>query len=86
MKKPMKKPLIPSQTQVAAAMPPLHTAPYPNPAIAVGPTHDDIARRAYDIYVKGGRKQGHSTKNWTEAEQALRANASAANAARKELP
>ena len=35
------------------------------------PTHDDIAQRAYDIYVKAGRKQGQCKQNWQQAEQSL---------------
>ena len=35
------------------------------------PTHDDIARRAYDIYVKTGWKQGQCKQNWQQAEQSL---------------
>jgi len=36
------------------------------------PTHDDIAKRAYDIYVKNGRKQGQCKQNWQQAEHELR--------------
>ena len=35
------------------------------------PSHEDIARRAYDIYVKKGRPQGQCRQNWREAEQEL---------------
>jgi len=35
------------------------------------PTHDDIARRAYDIYLGNGCKQGHCKQNWRQAEQEL---------------
>jgi hypothetical protein len=35
------------------------------------PTHEAIARRAYDIYVKTGRKQGQCKQNWQQAEQSL---------------
>ncbi len=31
------------------------------------PTHDDVAKEAYDIYVKEGRPQGHAEQNWSEA-------------------
>lgn len=37
------------------------------------PTHEEIAKRAYDIYVKNGRKQGQSSQNWHQAEQELQA-------------
>lgn len=35
------------------------------------PTHDAIAHRAYDIYVKAGCKQGHCKQNWQQAETEL---------------
>ena len=35
------------------------------------PSHEDIARRAYDIYVKKGRPQGQCKQNWWEAEREL---------------
>ena len=41
-------------------------------AAAAMPTHDDIAKRAFDIYVKTGRRQGQCKQNWQQAEQALR--------------
>jgi hypothetical protein len=34
-------------------------------------THEDIARRAYEIYVKRGRRQGQSLQDWNQAEQEL---------------
>ena len=34
-------------------------------------THEDIARRAYEIYVKRGRRQGQSQQDWNQAEQEL---------------
>jgi hypothetical protein len=34
-------------------------------------SHEDIARRAFDIYVKKGRLQGQCQQNWREAEQEL---------------
>jgi hypothetical protein len=36
------------------------------------PTHEEIARSAYDIYVAAGRKSGHCTENWLMAERSLR--------------
>jgi hypothetical protein len=35
------------------------------------PSHEDIARRAFKIYVKKGRLQGQCQQNWREAEQEL---------------
>ncbi len=36
------------------------------------PTHEEIARRTYDIYVKTGRQEGQCTQNWHQAEKSLR--------------
>ena len=35
-------------------------------------THEDIARRAYEIYVEKGCQQGQSEQNWLQAEQELK--------------
>jgi hypothetical protein len=35
-------------------------------------TDGDIARRAYDRYVAGGREDGHDVEDWVEAERELR--------------
>jgi hypothetical protein len=35
------------------------------------PSHDAIAHRAYDIYVKSGSKPGHCKQNWQQAEKEL---------------
>ena len=32
------------------------------------PGHDEIAKKAYAIYLKEGRPQGHEVQNWLEAE------------------
>jgi hypothetical protein len=36
------------------------------------PTHDDIAVRAYRIYIKNGSKEGQCKQNWHQAEHDLR--------------
>ena len=38
---------------------------------AATPSHDAIAHRAYDIYVKTGSKPGHCKQNWQQAEKEL---------------
>src|ERR1017187_5917821 len=38
-----------------------------------GPPQDDVAKKAYAIYVKEGRPQGHAVQNWLEAEAKLAA-------------
>jgi hypothetical protein len=40
-------------------------------------THDQIARRAYEIWLAQGRPAGRAVQNWLEAESQLRAAASA---------
>ncbi|MCC7144860.1 MAG: DUF2934 domain-containing protein [Phycisphaeraceae bacterium] len=42
------------------------------PAMRSGPSHDEIARRAYEIYVKKGCRQGQCKQNWQQAERELR--------------
>lgn len=37
----------------------------------IPPTQDEIAVRAYDIYVKNGRKEGQCKQNWERAEHEL---------------
>jgi hypothetical protein len=36
------------------------------------PAHDDIAKRAYEIYIKKGHRQGQSERDWLQAENDLR--------------
>ncbi len=39
---------------------------------ATQPTQDEVANKAYAIYVKEGRLQGHADQNWSDAEAQLR--------------
>ena len=34
-------------------------------------TTDDIARRAYDLYLARGREDGHDVEDWMQAEREL---------------
>jgi hypothetical protein len=45
---------------------------HPGCGVITPPTHDAIAHRAYDIYVKTGCEQGHCKRNWLQAEHELR--------------
>ena len=45
---------------------------HPGPVAAAKPTHKDIAKRAYEIYVENGCKQGQTEQNWLQAEQELK--------------
>jgi hypothetical protein len=40
---------------------------------AVKVTHDQIAQRAHEIWLKRGCKPGEDERNWLEAEKQLRA-------------
>ena len=75
MKKQMNKSIMPQgfifqtpKSPSLASPPSIHDAPVPGPIAAVAPTHEDIARRAYEIYVQKGRLQGQSEQNWRQAE------------------
>jgi hypothetical protein len=35
------------------------------------PTHEQISKRAYEIYLKSGCQEGHCRANWEQAEQEL---------------
>lgn len=37
------------------------------------PSHDDVQRRAYELYEERGRSDGHDWDDWLEAERELRA-------------
>jgi hypothetical protein len=49
-----------------------HDEMRPGPGVIIVPTHEQIAKRAYDIFVKSGRKLGQCTQNWRQAEHDLR--------------
>jgi len=48
-----------------------HDEGYPG-GTATAPTHEEIALRAYDIYSRNGRNEGHSRQDWEQAEHELR--------------
>lgn len=41
------------------------------PSLTAGPTHQEIAKRAYEIYLQKGRRPGDCEQNWRQAEQEL---------------
>jgi hypothetical protein len=66
-------------------MPMPHASPYCNepprvlfrarqrgPQVGPDPTHEAIARRAYEIYLMTGRQPGQCAQNWQQARQSLR--------------
>ena len=63
MKNKLNKSIIP---QGFVSQPPEET---PVPVTHTAVTHDDIARRAYEIYLEKGCLQGQSEQNWQQAEQ-----------------
>ena len=70
---PSRAPAPAKTTGVAAApSPTLTAAPAGNPRITVTLTHDQIAKRAYEIWVAKGRPQGKDLENWQQAERELR--------------
>jgi hypothetical protein len=45
----------------------------PTPApVRSGPTHEQIARRAYEIFLARGGQHGHHEQDWFQAERELR--------------
>lgn len=50
----------------------MHGDPHPGYGVVSMPTHDDIAKRAYDFYVRKGRVPGQCQQNWHQAEYDLR--------------
>jgi hypothetical protein len=50
----------------------VHKAPHPGLVAATILTHKDISKRAYEIYVENGCKEGQSEQNWLQAEQELK--------------
>jgi hypothetical protein len=61
-----------SQGPRGSAIEPAHDAMHPGRGVIDMPTHDEIANRAYGLYVKSGRKQGQCNQNWHQAEVELR--------------
>ena len=59
-------PLRPASTPSAQA------ASKPNAARAKGPTHDQIAQKAHEIWLKNGCQHGQDRQNWLEAEAQLK--------------
>jgi hypothetical protein len=42
-----------------------------NGAATATATGNDVARRAYDLYLSRGREHGHDIEDWLQAEQEL---------------
>jgi hypothetical protein len=40
--------------------------------VKAAPTHDEIAKRSYEIYLARGGEAGHEEQDWLQAEAELR--------------
>lgn len=47
------------------------TQQFDQPQVVMTASHDEIARRAYEIWLSKGRPIGQDEQNWREAEAAL---------------
>ena len=45
--------------------------PKPRPAGDARPSHEEVTRRAYQIYLERGCPEGHALEHWLEAENQL---------------
>ena len=68
----MSKYMTKSKATQMSAMQQAHKAPHHGPVAATMLTHEDISRRAYEIYVENGCKEGQSEQNWLQAEQEMK--------------
>jgi hypothetical protein len=61
-------------TNTVAATPPAKatTATATATASTQGPTHEQIARRAYELYLARGATDGQAEQDWTQAERELK--------------
>jgi hypothetical protein len=74
----MMKPTTRSKATQTCVTQQTYNAAKPAPAVTPTATHDDIARRAHEIYIKKGCPQGQCEHNWLQAEQELRHHSPAA--------
>ena len=52
-------------------MPPAIPVGNGQPRLSAHPTHEQIARRAYDIFIAHDRTDGHCEMDWRQAEEEL---------------
>ena len=72
--KPKKSNVVADQQPKATQVPvpqQAHNNPRPKSAQTSKPTIDDIAKRAYEIYLEKGCQGGQCEQNWKQAEQEL---------------
>ena len=58
-----------AETPGSVETPIQHASPEPAPA---APSHEEIARRAYELYLSRGRGNGAAAEDWLQAERELR--------------
>jgi hypothetical protein len=68
----MSKYMTKSKATQMSTMQQAHKAPHPGSVATAMLTHKDISKRAYEIYVENGCRQGQSEQNWLQAEQELK--------------
>jgi hypothetical protein len=61
-----------SKATQMSAMQQGHRVLHSGPLAATMPMHEDIAKRAYEIYVEKNCQQDQSELNWLQAEQELK--------------
>jgi len=60
-----------SHSQVTAPTPHVRPESPSGPILTTAFTHDQIAQRAYDIYIQNGRQEGRCQQDWKQAENEL---------------
>jgi len=55
-----------------ASGPPDRALPEPAPSQEGSPSYDEIARRAYELYLERGGEEGRAEEDWLRAEDELR--------------
>jgi len=69
-KKPVAKIVVAAKPVISVVPPP---KPEPAAPVKAEPTHDAIARRAFEIWCGEGYPHGRAAENWLQAERELRA-------------
>ncbi len=67
-------PVTPTPAPVAKKAATVKTVPVvklPVTATKLAPTYEEIAKRAYEIYLARGQSEGNATQDWLQAEQEL---------------
>ena len=65
---------LPNHVAGTLATVPTATGEVPNwiETLGIEPSHEDIARRAYQLYEEHGRRHGHDQDDWFQAERERR--------------